>query len=130
MNYTSNSPGIKELALFNIKTNKFDTVELFNSYPSSKRINESNLYYSYHGSGCADNDWGSELYRLAGTSIILLGKIKGLGCLEDDTNGIYIYKVNGDDKNLLNYIKRGQGYWKGKYDFIEKYWTENNSIFE
>jgi hypothetical protein len=130
MNYVSNSPGTQELILFNIKTNEFDAVEFFNSYPSSKRIKESNLYYSYHGSGCADNDWGSELYRLTGTSITLIGKIKGLGCLENDTNGIYIYKVNGTDEKLLNYTKREQGYWKGKYEFIDKYWTENTNKFE
>ncbi|WP_299684035.1 hypothetical protein [uncultured Dokdonia sp.] len=130
MNYVSNTPGIQELLLFNIQTDKFEFVESFNSYPNSKRINKSHFYYSYHGSGCADNDWGSELYKLTETNITLLGKIEGLGCLENDTNGIYIYKVNENDEKLLKHIKREQGYWKGKYDFIAEYWTKNHKMFE
>ncbi|EPR69896.1 hypothetical protein ADIWIN_3968 [Winogradskyella psychrotolerans RS-3] len=130
MNYATNSPGHQDLLIYDKDKDIFSKVESFYNYPNAKKIGESNLYYSYHASGCADNDWGSELYELTGTNITLLGKINGLGCLENDTNGIYIYKVNGDDEKLLKYIKREQGYWKGKYDFIAKYWTENKNKFE
>ena len=130
MNYVSNTPGIQELLLFDVNTNKFEFVEFFNSYPNSKRINESNFYYSYHSNGCADNDWGSELYKLNETKIVPLGRIKGLGCLENDENGIYIYKLNGENEELLNYIKREEGYWSGKFDFIEQYWRENKEVFK
>ncbi|APY09542.1 hypothetical protein BWZ20_00120 [Winogradskyella sp. J14-2] len=130
MNYVSNTPGLQELLLFDIKSNEFKKVKTFNKYPNSKRIKDSDFYYSYHGSGCADNDWGSELFKIEGTQITELGKIQGLGCLENDTNGIYIYKVIGSEKELIKYIKREQGYWKEKWDFIEKYWTENKTKFE
>lgn len=130
MNYVSNTPGLQELLLFDIKSNEFKEVKTFNKYPNSKRIENSDFYYSYHGSGCADNDWGSELFKIEGTQITELGKIQGLGCLENDTNGIYIYKVIGSEKELIKYIKREQGYWKEKWDFIEKYWTENKAEFE
>jgi len=130
MNYASNTPGLQELLLFDIKTNEFREVKSFNKYPNSKRINDSDFYYSYHGSGCADNDWGSELYKIVENEITELGKIQGLGCLENDKNGIYIYKVNGSKKQLLKYTKREQGYWKEKWDYIEKYWTENKTKFE
>lgn len=130
MNYVSNTPGIKQLLLFDIQSNEFKEVKTFNKFPNSIRIEETNFYYSYYGSGCADNDWKSELYKLNGTEITVLGKIKGSGCLENDTTGIYIYKVNGNTEKLLNYTKREQSYWKEKYEFIKEYWTENKNQFE
>ena len=130
MNYVSNTPGLQELLLFDVKSNKFKEVEKFNKYPNSVKIKDTDYYYSYHGSGCADNDWGSELFKINGTEIIEFGKIKGLGCLENDKNGIYIYKVNDTENKLLKYIKREQGYWKGKFKFIEEYWTSNKETFE
>ena len=129
MNYVSNTPGIQELLLFDVNSNEFREVKLFNKYPNSKKVKNSNIYYSYHGNGCADNDWGSELFKIVGNNIIELGKIQGLGCLENDKNGIYIYKINGSKKELLKYNKRKQGYWKEKWDFIEVYWTENKTKF-
>jgi hypothetical protein len=130
LNYATNSPGHQDLLLYDEKKNKFDFVESFYNFPNSKKIKESNLYYSYHGNGCADFDWISELYGLNGTIITELGKIKGFGCLDNVENGIYVYKVNGNDEKLLNYTKREQGYWKGKFEFIEEYWSENKNIFE
>jgi len=120
----------QELLLFNPKSNSFEFIKSFSKYPSSKRIGKTNFYYSYHGNGCAQNDWESNLYQLKDTIILEKGKIKGLGCLENDSNGIYIYRINNGNDRLLRYIKRNEGYWNGKWEFMDKYWNKNYKRFE
>ncbi|WP_348717897.1 hypothetical protein [Tenacibaculum sp. 190130A14a] len=130
MNYVSNTPGLQELLLFDKESNSFVEVQSFNKFPNSKRIQETEFYYSYRGAGCADYDWKSELFKITESQITVYGIIKGFSCLENETNGIYIYKIIDSEKKLLKYIKRDHGNWNKKWDFIEKYWTENLTKFE
>lgn len=120
----------QELLLFNPKSNSFEFVKSFSKYPYSKRIGKTNFYYSYQGNGCAQNDWESNLYQLKDTTILEKGRIKGLGCLKNDSNGIYIYRINNGNDKLLKYIKRSEGYWDDKWEFMDKYWNKNYLKFD
>lgn len=125
--YTSNYPAY-ELGLYNQKTKNFSFITNYPEYPNSTKIGNTNYYYSYSKAGCADANWISHLFYIENYTIIPIGFIHGIGCGNEKT-GIYIYKINGDEKTQISFIPKKTGYDENKWAFIEKYWTENYTLF-
>ena len=130
LHFMTNVPDVNEILIFNPELKSFVEIENFSSFPASKKIEETELYYSYHRSGCADSNWDSDLYYLEKSRAIKIGNIHVLECDNENENGIYFYRVNGDKKKQLEYIPIENKNFENKWEFIEKYWTENYHKFE
>jgi len=126
----TNVGGISELIFYDKENKIFKAVKEFDNFPDPSKINKTNYWYSYHGSGCADINWGSELFKIENFKAIKIGEIEGFGCEDEKENGIFIYKINGDSKKRIYSEKRKSGYYNDKWDFIQKYWNENYRKFE
>lgn len=126
----TNVGGISELIMFDKSISTFREIINFDNFPEPTKIKNSNLWYSYHRSGCADINWGSELFKIVNYKAIEIGDIEGIGCEGEDINGIFTYKVNGNKKTKMYSEKREPGYYNDKWDFIEKYWNKNYKKFE
>lgn len=129
IHYITNVPGIYDLALYNQKTGKFKLVQNFNDFPSPEKIKNSNFYYSYHRSGCADANWDSDLFKIVNYKAVRLGNIQGLGCEREEKNGIFIHKVKKEELIQIEEYKREPNYYNDKWDFIKNYWTKNYRKF-
>lgn len=129
--YMTNVPGIYDLALFDTLSNTFKIVENFSSYPASQKLNKTNLYFSYHRSGCADSNWDSDLFIIKDYKTYKIGNISGHGCENDEKNGIYIYKIiDSKEKMIRSFsITVIEKYKKYKWGFIEDYWSKNYNLF-
>ncbi len=130
LEYLTNTPGTEELLLFNSDNNTFVKVEDFIKFPLSLKIRDTDYYFSYHKSGCADNNWDSDLFKIVDYKAIRIGNIRGIGCGNEQENGIYINNVNGDKVEQVKFIKRDEGYWDGKWDFMLDYWSRNYKNFK
>ncbi|WP_028376124.1 hypothetical protein [Leeuwenhoekiella sp. MAR_2009_132] len=120
---------LETLLIYNSSLQKFILIDNFTNYPSSKKIETSRFYYSYQGAGCAQNDWISHLYFIDNYKIIDKGLIVGYGCLKNEKNGIYIYKIAEKDTTLIKYIKNENGFGQEKFDLIDNYWSNNLEKF-
>lgn len=129
--YMTNVPGIYDVALFDTLTNTFKIVENFSSYPASQKLKNTNLYFSYHRSGCADSNWDSDLFIIKDYKTYKIGNISGRGCENDEKNGIYIYKTISNKEKLIRSfsITVIEKYKKYKWGFIEDYWSKNYKLF-
>jgi len=131
--YFTNVPDIQDLLLYNKKLKAFTLVKNFPDYPAGIKLKATGLYYSYHRSGCADNDWDSDLYKIKNYRIIPLGRISGRECENDgEPDGIYIYKdINTKRKLLKTYnINKLQQLKEDKWTFIANYWKLNYRKFQ
>jgi len=132
IDYLTNVPGIKDLLLFNKKENTFKKVINFQDFPAAERIPNSNYYYSYHRSGCADMNWDSDLFYIKDYKAIKLGNINGNQCENRDIkDGIYIHKIsNGKEIEIqrlpIGLIEKFKNY---KWGFIAEYWSKNYRKF-
>lgn len=129
IHYITNVPGIYDLALFDQKSGKFKMVQNFDAFPAAEKIKNSNYYYSYHRSGCADANWDSDLFKIVNYKAIRLGNIQGLGCERIDKNGIFIHKVQNEELIQIEEYKREPNYYNDKWDFIKNYWAKNYRKF-
>lgn len=129
--YLSNTPNTYDLVMFDDETNSFKNVKDFFLYTKPTRIKNSKYYYSYHKSGCADLNWGSDLFYIKDFESVRLGNISGIGCERETKNGIYVYKVSPEKDSfiLIESYTREAGYYGDKWDFIEKYWAKNYTDF-
>ncbi len=125
----TNVGGISELVMFDKTKSIFKPIKHFDNFPDPTRIENTDLWYSYHGSGCADLNWGSELFKIDNFEAVKIGVIEGYGCEGEKENGIFVFKVIGDNKNQVYYEKRETGFYNDKWDFIEKYWKDNYKKF-
>ncbi|NHN24851.1 hypothetical protein FIA58_004095 [Flavobacterium jejuense] len=130
LHFMTNVPGVNEILIFNPKSKSFIEIENFSNFPSTIKIKATDFYYSYERNGCADNNWNSDLFKIIDNKAIRFGNIEGIGCEGFKKTGIYINKVNIDEITKIKFIAREEGYWDGKWDFIEKYWNENYNKFE
>jgi hypothetical protein len=129
LEWGGNMPDRYSLYVFVSLTGGFKELQHFSDFPSAASIKGTKYYYSYYRAGCADNAWGSHLFYVKNYKAIKVGNIKGEGCGIKD--GIYIYKVSGDMKELvktlpLNTIEKYKDY---KWGFIKQFWTKNYSSF-
>jgi len=130
LHFMTNVPDVNEILIFNPELKKFIEIENFSSFPASIKIENTNYYYSYHRSGCANSNWDSDLYFFKENKAVRIGNIHAIECVNDDDKGIYIYKVNGENEKQLKLISIKKKGFDNKWEFIEKYWTENYTKFE
>jgi hypothetical protein len=126
----TNVGGVSELIFYDINNKVFKAVEDFSNYPNPIKVKNTKYWYSYHRSGCADINWGSELFKIENFKVIKIGEIDGIGCEEEKENGIFIYKTKGDSRKRIFSEKREPGYYADKWDYIENYWSKNFKKFE
>jgi hypothetical protein len=126
----TNVGGVSELIFYDKNNKIFKAVEDFSNYPNPTKIKNTKYWYSYHRSGCADINWGSELFKIENFKVIKIGEIEGIGCEEEKENGIFIYKTKGDSRKRIYSEKRKPGYYSDKWDYIENYWNKNYKKFE
>jgi len=130
--YMTNVPGIEDLLLYDKTKSTYKKVIDLQQFPSAERIGNSNYYYSYHRSGCADMDWDSDLFYIENYKTIKIGNISGNECGDTGVkDGIYISKVQGEKqteiaKLPISTIKRYKDY---KWGFIKQYWHKNYKKF-
>jgi hypothetical protein len=130
LHFMTNVPGVHEILIFNPDSKSFKEIENFSSFPASLKIKGADLFYSYHRSGCADNDWGSDLFSLKDNKAVKMGTIKAIECANQHDNGIYFYKVIGEKKQLIEHRTIKEKGFDNKWVFIKKYWTENYVKFK
>lgn len=127
--YRSNVPEIYDLFLYNKSSKKFIQVKEFSEYPNSINLKGTNLFYSYHRSGCADEEWDSDLFKIVNFKVIKIGNINGRGC--DDKPKILITKITGKHESAvkefpITEIDKFKDY---KWGFIVWYWRNNYKKF-
>ena len=129
--HLSNVPGRCDLLLYDKLKKKFVLIKDFPDYPVPQRFKNTNLYYSYHRSGCADSNWDSDLFKIVNNKIITIGNISGLGCENDGKLGIFISKINGKEKRQLKQypIDKIERYKYYKWGFVDWYWKNNYRKF-
>ncbi|WP_286950652.1 hypothetical protein [Mesonia sp.] len=130
LHFMTNVPEVNELLIFNPKSKSFIEIENFSNFPASTKIKNTNYYYSYHRSGCADSNWDSDLFYLKENKAVKIGNIHTIECDNENDNGIYIYKVKEENKKQLKLIPIEKKDFENKWEFIEQYWTENYKKFE
>ncbi|NVM62679.1 hypothetical protein FHW88_000955 [Mucilaginibacter sp. SG538B] len=128
--HMSNVAGRCDLLLYDKLKKKFVLIKDFPDYPVPERLKNTNLYYSYHRSGCADSNWDSDLFKIINNKIIKIGNISGLDC-GDKEIGVFITKVRGAKEQLIKKYPISEiGKYKNyKWGFIEQYWKRNYRKF-
>lgn len=129
VNYLSNTPGQKDLFLFDKAKQTFVKVKDFNNYPAPEPIEGTHYYYSYHKSGCADNYWDSDLFYIDDFECHLIANISGNE--GEGEKGIIVSQVyKGVKKQIDKFnIDVLREYEDVKWGFIEDYWTRNYARF-
>lgn len=128
-----NTPGLMDLYLYRTGANRFVPVRDFASFPAPERIKGTPYYYSYHHSGCADENWDSDLFYLQDFKAICLGNISGVVCTGDTHKeaAVSINKVRG---NRLIFIRKYpisviERYKDHKWGLIKQFWQRNYKLF-
>lgn len=130
--YYSNVPARSDLILYDQHTKKFIHVKDFPDYPDAIRLKGTNLFYSYHRSGCADNNWDSDLFKIVKFKIVKIGNISGQTCVDPPGKpGIYISKIRGKHELLFKKfpIDESGNFKDYKWGFIAWYWKHNYMKF-
>jgi hypothetical protein len=108
-------------------------VQHFFDFPAAERIPATHYYYSYHHSGCADQNWDSDLFYIRDFQAVRLGNISGVGCPTDDRQkgAIYVHKIRDSNQILVKKIPISiiSRYRKNKWGFIKQYWHKNYALF-
>lgn len=130
LQFMTNASGVSELLVFDAELKSFKEIENFSNFPSSLKISGTNLFYSYRRSGCANGNWDSDLFYLKENKAIKIGNIHSVECDNDNDNGIYIFKVRGNNKKQIKLISIDEKSFENKWKFIENYWSENYRKFE
>jgi len=129
--YMTNVPDICELILYDQKLKKFIKITGFDAFPAPAKLPGIKMYYSYHRSGCADSNWGSDLFVIRNFKAVKLGSISGVECDESDIkDGVYIYKTKS--KQILYKklpIETIHDYKGDKWGFINDYWKHHYKAF-
>ena len=121
----TNIGGVSDLFLLNPALHNFKKVEGFDGFPSARQIGNAPVYYSYHGSGCADQIWDSDMFIIKEFKAIRIANIHGDGC--EDQKGIFVYDFKHNPPLLLDLIEitKIEQYSDFKWGFIDEYWKQN-----
>ena len=130
LHFMTNVPNVNEILIFNPKSKSFIEIENFSNFPTSTKIKNTNYYYSYHRSGCADSNWDSDLFYIKENKVVKIGNIHTIECDNENDNGVYIYKFIGEDIKQIKLLPIENKGFEDKWRFIEKYWSENYKLFE
>lgn len=110
--------------LFDSKTKQFRKIENIDNpeYSYSKKLKKTDLYFSYSPNGCEKNNWESYLFSIENFKVLPLGRIKYKQCV-DDEKGMYVFKINGKEKVLIDKLdlkkvdeKELEKHWEGYLD--------------
>lgn len=128
--FSSNTPGDCDVYLYNRPAKTFTPIVNIRQYPAAVKIPGTKFYYSYHHSGCADDNWDSDLFIIKNYKAICIGNISGNACDLTHT-GVFIYRVKGKKNKLIkefniNIINKYKSY---KWGFIDAYWKKNYQKF-
>ncbi|REG88540.1 hypothetical protein [Flavobacterium aquicola] len=93
------------ILLFDSNTKKFKKIENVDSpeYAYSKKIKNTDLYYSYSPNGCGKNNWISYLFSIKDYKIIPKGLIEYRQCI-NDKKGMYVFKIDIEKKILIDKV--------------------------
>lgn len=122
----SNVGGISELICYDKSANEFIEVKGFENYPQPKQLGDSKIWYTYHSSGCADANWGSELFVIEKFKLIELGDIIAGFCPRSDQKGIRTFRIRDNTKERIHSFSEEP---VNKHKFLKKYWKEHVELF-
>ncbi|NRS90343.1 hypothetical protein HNQ02_003283 [Flavobacterium sp. 7E] len=128
IHYMGNGAAVQNLLLFDKYKKTFILVKDFSNFPDPLPIKGTKYYYSYHRSGCADMNWGSDLFYIDNYKTICIGNVTGYMCDEkDEKYGIYIYKIIAKKEVFIKKLPISTlGKYKDwKWGFIKEYWNTN-----
>ena len=128
--FITNTPSVNEILIFHPESKCFIEIVNFSNFLSSKKIKKTNYYYSYKRNGCADSNWISDLFYFEKNKAVKIGNIFTVECNNENENGIFFYKVTGENKKQIEFISIDKKPFESKWKFIEKYWTENYEKFK
>lgn len=132
----SNTPNQCDNYLFDREIKTFKLIA--NCYFDIQKIRGTNFFYSYDRTGCSDMNWESYLSKIENYKLVNYGYIYGQGCdfeIKDNPQVIEIYTIGDSDKDKkkliqsLPYLKHIPKF-DNKWEFIEKYWTQNFKTFD
>ncbi len=126
--YQSNVAGRCDLLLYDKTSKNFIKVKNFPDYPVPIHIKHTQLFYSYHRSGCADEAWDSDLFKIVNYKVVTIGNISGQGCnTPPEKNIILINKIKGNVHRVIKKypIDEPAHYKNTKWGFIADYWIHN-----
>lgn len=124
--YMSNIGGVSDVILYDPRKRNFRNVEGFEEYNNALYLPEIQLYYLYRRKGCADENWESRLFKIVDCKVQIVAYMDAFGCIGDDDNGVFIYRLNKSDTVLIENIGIQVLLEKPKFDFIPQYWIENH----
>lgn len=126
-----NTPEWYDVLVF-VSADRYKKVDGFHLFPAPTQIKGTPYFYSYHKSGCADNNWDSDLFYVKNFKAIRIGNISGNACENSGTKGgVYINKVRGERTTRLKTLPVDTlaTYKDYKWGFIKSYWTKNYKLF-
>ncbi|MEO8236562.1 MAG: hypothetical protein ABI576_00540 [Flavobacterium sp.] len=93
------------IMLFNRKTKQFRKIENIDNpeYAYSKKIKNTDLYFSYSPNGCGKNNWESYLFSIEDYKVVPKGHIEYKQCA-DDEKGMYVFRIKNDEKILIEKV--------------------------
>jgi hypothetical protein len=108
------------IMLFEPKTKQFRKIEDIDNpeYANSNNINNTDLHYSFSPNGCGKNNWESYLFTVKDFKVVTVGLIEYKQCV-DDEKGMYVFKINGTEKILIDKIDLKEADKKE----LEKHWN-------
>jgi hypothetical protein len=86
----------------------------------SKKLENSNLYYSYSPNGCGKNNWISFLFSIENFKIKPKGFLEYRQCI-DDEKGMYVVKILNGKKVLVEKVNLKEADQKDLYQNWKKY---------
>jgi hypothetical protein len=96
---------ITVIMLFIPKTNQFRKIENIDNpeYAYSKKIKNTDFYFSYSPNGCGKNNWESYLFSIVDYKVVPKGHIEYKQCV-DDEKGMYVFRIKNDEKILIEKV--------------------------
>lgn len=117
---------LDHLYVFDPNNNTLIKIPDFQNYPSTQKVKDKKLLFSYLALGCGGNIWESKLIKIEGFKVVELGRVYGQNCDDNDKPIIEISATNIKIK-YLPYFSTLEKYSNGKFDFIKDHWNMNSS---
>ncbi|WP_291275728.1 hypothetical protein [Flavobacterium sp.] len=91
--------------LYNQKEKSFRVIDSIDNpeFAYSKKLENSNFYYSFSPNGCGKNNWISFLFSIENFKIKPKGFLEYRQCV-DDEKGMYVYKIANGKKVLVEKV--------------------------